>query len=151
MKQILLICSLAIAIIFKYWDVDFAHASEANKAWNDRVSLFKEMGANMRKLKRTQDTEIMVKAAELININSKKISEKRLWPKSSGGGETRAKIEIWKNFSDFEEKFKSLERASSNLIMVAKKGDLEISKDAFRTMAKTCSSCHRVYRAPKKW
>lgn len=72
MKQILLICSLAIAIIFKYWDVDFAHASEANKAWNDRVSLFKEMGASMRKLKRTQDTEIMVKAAELINRNSKK-------------------------------------------------------------------------------
>ena len=151
MKKNIVISLLTIGIMFQIMSIDSVYSSEINKAWNDRMKLFKEMGANMRELKKAQDTVVMLESAKIININSKKLFETSLWPKGSGGGETRAKIEIWQNMQDFQEKFKSLEKASANLIVVVKKGDLDPAKESFRKMAKTCSSCHREYRAPKKW
>ena len=151
MKKNIIISLLTIGIMFQITSIDSVYSSETNKAWNDRMKLFKEMGANMRELKKAQDTVVMLKSAKIININSKKLFKTGLWPKGSGGGETRAKIEIWQNMQDFQMKFKSLEKASANLIVVVKKGDIDPAKESFRKMAKTCSSCHREYRAPKKW
>ena len=151
MKKKFVINVLAILIIFQIISIENVHSSDTNKAWIDRMKLFKEMGANMRKLKQAQDTFVMFKSAVVINNNSKKLLQTSFWPKGSGGEKTRAKIEIWQNIEDFQNKFKSLGKASANLIMVAKKGDLEIARSAFRKMARTCGSCHRDYRAPKKW
>jgi len=151
MKNKFVINVLAILIIFQIISIENVHSSDTNKAWIDRMKLFKEMGANMRKLKQAQDTLVMFKSAMVINNNSKKLLKTSFWPKDSGGEKTRAKIEIWQNIEDFQNKFKSLGKASANLIMVAKKGDLEIARSAFRKMARTCGSCHRDYRAPKKW
>ena len=151
MKNKFVINVLAILIIFQIISIENVHSSDTNKAWIDRMKLFKEMGANMRKLKQAQDTFIMFKSAMVINNNSKKLLQTSFWPEGSGGEKTRAKIEIWQNIEDFQNKFKSLGKASANLIMEAKKGDLEIARSAFRKMARTCGSCHRDYRAPKKW
>ena len=62
-----------------------------------------------------------------------------------------SKVILFRSKNDFQMKFKSLEKASANLIVVVKKGDIDPAKESFRKMAKTCSSCHREYRAPKKW
>ena len=130
---------------------DFVRSSESKKAWNDRMKLFKEMGKNMRQLKRADNASAMVKSAAVIHANAKKLSNLVFWPDGSGQGETRAKIEIWRNIEDFRGKFKALERSSSQLVAIAKTQDLDASKVAFKKMARTCGSCHREYRSPKKW
>ena len=61
-----------IVIFLQTSSNDFVYASESNKAWNERMKLFKEMGKNMRQLKRADNTSIMVKSAVVINSNAKK-------------------------------------------------------------------------------
>ena len=63
MKKNIVISLLTIGIMFQITSIDSVYSSETNKAWNDRMKLFKEMGANMRELKKAQDTIVMLKSA----------------------------------------------------------------------------------------
>ena len=104
----------------------------------------------MKKLKQAGDTQTMVAAAKIINATAKKLAADDLWPKGSGGGETRAKMEIWQDMAGFKAKLKATENASANLIKVSMGGNLGAAKGAFGAMGKTCGGCHKAFRAPKK-
>ena len=48
-----------------------------------------------------------------------------MFPKGSGEGRTKAKQEIWGNWSKFESAAKAFERESAKLAEVAESGDME--------------------------
>ena len=73
-----------------------------------------------------------------------------LFPEGSGGGESRAKPEIWSNWPDFESKAKALETAAPGLVPAAKSGDVEQIKAAVGAAGAACGGCHKQYRAEKK-
>jgi len=130
--------------------IAFPTTAEAQSAHDNRIKLMKTMGGNMKKLKMAADTQTMLAAAKIVNATAKKLAAADLWPNGSGGGETRAKMEIWKDMAGFKEKLKATENASANLIKVSMGGNLGAAKGAFGAMGKTCGGCHKAFRAPKK-
>ncbi|MBT7957421.1 MAG: cytochrome c [Rhodospirillaceae bacterium] len=150
MKRTLTVVSVIIAASMFLAGVAMPTTADAQSAAKDRVALMKLNGKNMGKIKKATDTQTIVEAAKVINANTKKLASADLWPAGSGGGETRAKMEIWQNMGDFKAKLKALEDSSANLIKVSMGGDLGNSKKAFGAMAKNCGGCHKVYQVPKK-
>jgi cytochrome c556 len=69
-----------------------------------------------------------------------------MFPKGSGEGRTKAKQEIWGNWSKFESAAKAFERESAKLAEVAESGDMEAFAKQVRTTAKTCGGCHKHFR-----
>jgi len=73
-----------------------------------------------------------------------------LFPKGSGEG-TRAKPEVWTNWSDFEEKADTARKLALAVAANAKAGKMGETKTLANALAKeTCNDCHKTYRAPKK-
>ena len=125
-------------------------SAQADSISNDRINLFRTMGKNMKVISQADNVKIALNAAKTLNKIANKLSEPNLWPVNSGGGNTRAKSEIWGNLTDFNNKFESLKEATKNLVNIASLGDLKNTQNAFRKIGRTCGSCHRVYRSPKK-
>ena len=124
--------------------------ASAQMAHKERVALMKTVGGGMKNLKQAQDTATMMVAAKAVNGALIKLADDSLWPQGSHGGETRAKIEIWQNMADFKSKLNATEMASALVAKQAASGDLGSAKKAFGELGKTCGTCHKVYRTPKK-
>ena len=125
-------------------------SAQADSISNDRINLFRTMGKNMKVISQADNVKVALNAANTLNKIANKLSDSSLWPVNSGGDNTRAKNEIWDNLTDFNKKFESLKEATKNLVNIASLGDLENTQNAFRKIGRTCGSCHRVYRSPKK-
>jgi cytochrome c556 len=69
-----------------------------------------------------------------------------IWPEGSAEG-TRAKPEIWANWTDFTSKIDALQEATAALLAAAESGDLEATSDAAGNVGRACRSCHGDYRA----
>ena len=85
--------------------------------------------------------------AEAISDLSKIAGD--LFPEGSGPGpgiETDAKPEIWKDREKFMAAMKNWQTESSELVDVAKKGDMEAFKTQFMEVGKACGACHDNYR-----
>ncbi len=65
---------------------------------------------------------------------------------SHTGATTRAKPEIWQNYAEFKELMTAMVGKASALAEVAKEGDEDKSKAAFRELAGACRACHDKYR-----
>jgi len=78
-----------------------------------------------------------------------KIPNPCLFPKGSGEG-TRAKPEVWANWSDFEEKADTARKLALAVAANAKAGKMGETKTLASSLSKTCNDCHKTYRAPKK-
>jgi len=150
MKRTMMVLSAFIAAGIFIFGVALPTSAEAQSAHDNRVKLMKTMGGNMKKLKMAPDTQTMVAAAKIVNAAAKKLAAADLWPSGSGGGDTRAKMEIWQDMGGFKANLKGLDEASANLIKVSMGGNLGSSKKAFGAMAKKCGGCHKAFRAPKK-
>ncbi len=150
MQRTFTLLSAFVAVGLFFSGITLPSTADAQMADKDRVKLMKMMGDNMKKLKQANDTATMIAAAKVINADAKKLGDARLWPKGSGGGETRAKMEIWQDMAGFKKSLNALENASANLIKVSMGGNLGDSKKAFGAMGKICGGCHKVFRAPKK-
>ena len=124
-----------------------AHAESIS---NERVNLFRAMSKNMKAISQADNVKMALSAAKTLNKIANKLSDSNFWPVNSGGGDTRARNEIWDNLADFNKKFETLKEATKNLVKIASLGDLRNTKDSFRKIGRTCGSCHRVYRSPKK-
>ena len=68
------------------------------------------------------------------------------FPKGSLDEDSEAKPEIWDNWSEFEEKFNTLQMESEKLAGVAAKGDRSATLSQFKNTGKTCGGCHKKYR-----
>ena len=74
-----------------------------------------------------------------------------LFPKGTDRGTldpktTRAKPEIWTNWSDFEKKAGDLKSMAMQIASAAGKGDLSMAGEGVN---KSCGGCHKAFRGPE--
>jgi cytochrome c556 len=62
---------------------------------------------------------------------------------------TRARPEIWDDFSKFEAAAKALEVESAKMVEVAASGDLGAIGGQLQNMGKACGGCHKPFRQKK--
>jgi cytochrome c556 len=85
--------------------------------------------------------------AAALNGTSKMIPQ--IFPEGSGTGETRAKPEIWQQWSKFEQAAKALEAESAKLLEIARGGDTKQITAQFLAVGEACKGCHKPFRARK--
>jgi len=91
------------------------------------------------------DAAVVKTNATTIAENLKEASS--LFPAGSGGGESRAKPEIWTDPADFEKGMKDAQAAAIALQSVS---DEAAYGPALGALGSTCKSCHDKYRLPKQ-
>ena len=100
--------------------------------------------ANMVNGRVTYDPKVAAENAEIV------LAMSRLpWPAFSAGtdkGETRASPAIWTQQVKFKESSEKLMAEAVKLNAAAKTGNLDSLKEAFRATARTCQSCHDVFK-----
>ncbi len=72
-----------------------------------------------------------------------------LFPEGTEFPDTRAKPEIWEQWSDFELAADKMIQASAKLEHATEGGNIRGIIDAFGELGKTCKGCHREYRMKK--
>jgi cytochrome c556 len=70
-----------------------------------------------------------------------------LFPAGSGGGESRAKPEVWTDRAGFDKAMKEGIDAAGALAAI---GDEAAFAGAMRALGGTCKGCHDKYRLPKQ-
>lgn len=69
------------------------------------------------------------------------------FPEDSDEGEdTAARSDIWMEWEDFVEKYRTLKKAASELAETASSGGLEAIKPKFGAVGKACKSCHDAFK-----
>jgi len=120
-----------------------------NETVKARMDSMKEIAANMRAL------GSMVKGIEpfdsekvkTITTKIAKLASQTpgLFAAEASDPKSEAKPEIWRNFSDFTSKAKTLENKSLQLAENPPM-DLKGLKTGMRSLGSACGSCHRSYR-----
>lgn len=72
-----------------------------------------------------------------------------IFPEGSGVGETRAKPEIWQNWTKFEAAAKALQTTSGELARIAEGGDMAAIGAQLGEVGKACGGCHKPFRKEK--
>lgn len=70
-----------------------------------------------------------------------------LFPAGSGGGDSRARPEIWLNRADFDRKAADLRNAATRLVALARAGDRPGFAAQSGIVEAACTACHTAYRA----
>lgn len=70
-----------------------------------------------------------------------------LFPAGSGGGESRARPEIWTDRAGFEARANDLRVAADRLLQRARAGDSAGFAAEARAVEAACTACHVAYRA----
>ena len=128
-----------------------AAAVIAADAFHDRHMAMEAVGDAMKPLgaiakKQAPFDAAVVKAnATTIADNLKKASA--LFPAGSGGGESRAKPEIWSDAAGFEKGMKDAQAAAVALQSVSEEAAYG---PALGALGSACKSCHDKYRLPKQ-
>ena len=124
-----------------------SHAQDKTALQQERTATMKILARSMGQLKNASDTADMKIPAIAIASATNKLFN--MWPDGSGGGNTRAKAQIWSDKTDFKAKFMDLKKAAEKLVSSADGTDLGVAKSAFIGVGRTCGSCHKIYRGPK--
>ena len=90
--------------------------------------------------------------AAVVKKNASTILEKLkeahgLFPEGSGGGDSRAKAEIWTDRAGFDKAMKDAQAAAEAMAAVT---DETGFMPAMKTLGGTCKGCHDKYRLPKQ-
>jgi cytochrome c556 len=105
---------------------------------------FKPLGAIAKK-EAPFDAAVVKKNATTI---LEKLKEAHgLFPEGSGGGESRAKAEIWSDRVGFDQAMKDGQAAAAALAAVT---DEAAFAPALKTLGGNCKGCHDMYRLPKQ-
>jgi cytochrome c556 len=91
------------------------------------------------------DAAVVKASATTISDNLKKASA--LFPAGSGGGESRAKPDIWTDAAGFEKAMKDGQDAAAGLQGVK---DEAAFGPAIGALGASCKACHEKYRLPKQ-
>ena len=144
-KQAVVSLALAVSV------AGAAVAVVAAEAFHERHMAMEAVGDAMKPLgaiakKQAPFDAAVVKAnATTIADNLKKASA--LFPAGSGGGESRAKPEIWTDAAGFEKGMKDAHAAAVALQSVS---DEAAFGPALGALGSTCKGCHDKYRLPKQ-
>jgi cytochrome c556 len=90
--------------------------------------------------------------AAVVKKNATTILEKLkeahgLFPEGSGGGETRAKAEIWTDRAGFDKAMQDAQAAAAAMAAVTAEADFV---NAMKALGGSCKACHDKYRLPKQ-
>ena len=123
----------------------------AADAFHDRHMAMEAVGDAMKSLgaiakkQAPFDAAVVKASATTIADNLKKAQG--LFPAGSGGGESRAKPEIWSDAAGFEKGMKDAQAAAVALQSVS---DEAAYGPALGALGGNCKSCHDKYRIPKQ-
>ena len=90
--------------------------------------------------------------AAVVKKNATTILEKLkeahgLFPEGSGGGDTRAKAEIWTDRAGFDKAMQDAQAAATAMAAVTEEAAY---MPAMKTLGGACKACHDKYRLPKQ-
>jgi cytochrome c556 len=128
------------------WGV--VRAADAAQLRHDAMEMvqdsFKPLGAIAKK-EAPFDAAVVKKSAGMI---LEKLKEAHgLFPEGSGGGESRAKPEIWTDRAGFDQAMKDAQAAAAAMAAVT---DEAAFGPALKTLGGSCRTCHDKYRLPKQ-
>jgi len=123
----------------------------AADAFQDRHMAMEAVGDAMKSLGAMAKKAVPFDAA-VVKANATTIAENlekasKLFPAGSGGGESRAKPEIWTDAAGFEKGMKDAQAAAVALQSVS---DEAAYGPALGALGGNCKSCHDKYRIPKQ-
>ena len=131
----------------------FASAGDAaSDVVKQREDAMKSLGGSMKKISAVAKGEAEYSPAlnqEAANINEIAMKVAEVFPEGSGGEDTRAKPEIWSDWSGFEMKIKDFQDAASALVPAVESGERAQIGAALGAVGKTCGGCHDSFRKPK--
>jgi cytochrome c556 len=126
-------------------------AALAADAFHERHMAMESVGDAMKALgaiakkEAPFDAAVVKKNATTIADNLKKAAT--LFPAGSGGGESKAKPEIWTDAAGFEKAMKDGHAAAVALQAVSDEGAY---RPALGALGASCKGCHDKYRMPKE-
>ena len=143
----------AIAVIGAAVLAPGATAIDAAMVIKERKALMKEVVLKGFKATKQMIKDDFIEAADVASSMTKiaevaAVYAKRFPKGTETGGETTASAEIWKNKADFEKRFVTFTANAKAAAATAANGD-DAVKAAFKTLAKDCSGCHKLYRIKK--
>jgi cytochrome c556 len=123
----------------------------AADAFHDRHMAMEAVGDAMKPLGAIAKKQAPFDAA-VVKANATTIADhlkmaSTLFPAGSGGGESRAKPEIWSDAAGFEKGMKDAQAAAVALQSVSEEAAYG---PALGALGSTCKSCHDKYRIPKQ-
>lgn len=133
-------------------------SSQALPTGQDLVKLrekhLKEAGGAMQFLGKYDGSDQTKASAAAKVIDDAAAAITTWFPEGSGPGgagieKTRAKAEIWANWSDFEAKAKAFDDASAKLTNAVGSNDVTAIKASLGEVGAACKACHEAYRAPE--
>jgi cytochrome c556 len=129
-----------------------AATASAQTVYEKRTAYMKGLGGSMGAIGKYVKGEAdyspaVAEAGQKLHMHSKDLVSQ--FPKDTVG-ESRAKPEIWANWSDFEAKAKTFQDAAAKLAEATKTEDKQKIADAHAATGKTCGGCHDTFRAPPK-
>ncbi len=128
-----------------------AVAAIAADAFHDRHMAMEAVGDAMKPLgamaKKAAPFDAAVVKASATTIADNLKKAQGLFPAGSGGGESRAKAEIWTDAAGFEKGMKDSHAAAVALQSVS---DEAAFGPALGALGGNCKSCHDKYRIPKQ-
>lgn len=137
------LCALALAVSVP----SFAH-EHASGVVKERMDAMTDMAkrdkAISERLKSKRNLAAIKADAETIAEHAPHIPH--LFPEGSLQKPTRARSAIWQNWSDFENKAKSLQSAAQKLAGTSP-DDAAAMTTAANDMVRVCTSCHEKYRS----
>jgi cytochrome c556 len=92
------------------------------------------------------DPKVALESAEVIVFTSK--LPWVAFVEGSDKGETRAKVEIWKEPAKFKADADQLQSEALKMAAAAKTGSLDSLKAAFGPLAGSCKGCHDAFQKP---
>lgn len=147
MKQIIKVAALIVLLSFCFFGSSSLADSKGIIKYRQNVmkATGGHMGAIVDILKnRLPLADHIVDHARSIQQNSKMTLA--MFPKGSALGKTKAKADIWKNWSQFENAVNAFVRESTKLVKIVESGDMKAFTKQFRTTGKTCGGCHKNFR-----
>jgi cytochrome c556 len=93
------------------------------------------------------NVEAIAVSAETLAINAQRIPV--LFPAGSMTEKSKAKPEIWQNWSEFEAGAKKMESEAEKLRDAAKAKNAQLTQDIMKDFGRNaCGSCHTPFRVP---
>ena len=110
----------------------------------DRFSESKQQLKQIQAALGTQDFKTIATAATSIRDWARDMPD--YFPAGSGGAPSKASPRIWASFDGFRDAAKAHETAAAKLILAAQSRQQDVTINAFKQLAQTCSSCHKAFR-----
>jgi cytochrome c556 len=129
---------------------EFDSQIEARQAWMQVLGYNVGVLGAMTRGKMDYDADLATAAATNISLAAQ-MNNGSMWPQGSdmdSHSGTVAKAALWQNFADAGAYLGDLSTASAALVGESGKG-LDELKAAFGPVGKTCSGCHKEFRAKK--